>query len=369
MAKVPDQPPGALPGPDPGLPRDAPDSNQGYEVIGGGEIDDRFPVRRATPEHAVHPQEDARRALVNAVRNGGSQAWSSWTSWSYWLACSAALGLSWALAAATVSFGQANGWFESSVPSASNLLAAAWLAVLSAVLGTVWGFASSGNVLAVLTAGALRSAGLALPAGVLLAAVGAGSGVPIGVAGAAVVVTVVEGALFGLIGHGARQCFRSRAAGSALATVVLVVLCLANVVATVALLPSTQGTAQASVPVNVERDDAGRITSYECVGRPRPVDVAYTERVAWMAASHPALLLGGLAGGMVPRDHDLAWVLAGLQWAADGPARDVPCLDGQSSEGLPPSVPVAVTGLAVQVVVAAMVVVPGRRLGARRRRT
>jgi len=359
MARVPEDPD------DPGPAR----SDSEYEVIGGGVIDDRFPRRDGTAgsEHRLNHQPGIADIFGAAVREAWDDCRTSLRSWWFWLACASALILVWAMAAAVVAFGEANGWFESSLPSAIYILMAGLMAVVSALLGAVWGFRQIARTfLGALFAGFFRGAVFAVPSGILLLVVGAGVGGPIAVAGAAVVVVVLEVVLFGLIGAGARACSARTAAGGALAAALVAFLCLGNVAAMIALLPGTAVMDQASVPINVERDDAGRITAYECVGSLRPVEVAHTERVAWLAASNPVLLFGSIAAEALPREHELAWVLSGLQWAADGPSRDAPCIGGESSDQLAPSVPVALTGLAIQAAVAALVLLPGRWLSSRR---
>ncbi|MEV7603947.1 hypothetical protein AB0N65_00725 [Paenarthrobacter sp. NPDC089322] len=355
MARVPDEP--AVPGPA--------TSETEYEVIGGGMIDDRFPRHEGSvgEGHGSHPQPAFRVAFPAAW----TDARRSFSSWKFWIACACALVLSWALAAAVVAFGEANGWFETTIPSAIYMLTAAWLAIASAVLGAIWGFRNPAiSLLAAVIAAAFRAAALAVPAAVVLVVAGANVGGPLALAGAAVVVVVLEVVLFGLIGAGSRGTVKRTVPAVVLVTLIVAFLCVGNVVATIMLIPATMGTGQASVPVNVERDDSGRVVAYECVGRLRPVEVAHTERVAWMAASNPALLFGSLAADIVPREHDLAWVLSGLQMAADGPDREVPCLGGESSDGLAPPVPVALTGTAVQIGVAALLLVPGRLRSSRR---
>ncbi|MFW0771897.1 hypothetical protein ACLRGI_01865 [Paenarthrobacter nitroguajacolicus] len=358
MAGTPDRPGGTEPGPN------EPD----YEVI-GGVIDDQ-------PSGSTHTQPGAgsrprtRGTLLMAAGEAWQDARTSFASWQFWLSCAVGVALAWAMAAAMVAWGESNGWFQASVASALYLLMGAFLALTAAVLGTVWGFRhSQGTIPALLLAGALRGFALAALAGAVLLMVGISVGGPPALVAAAVVVIVLEAAMFGLIGTGARACFAAAAPGRALAAVVVAFLCLGNVAITALLLPGTTGTDQASVPVNVERDDSGRIVAYECVGDLRPVEVAHTERVAWLAAANPALILGSIGADFVPPDNDLGWVLAGVQWAADGPSRDVPCLGGESSEGLAPSLPIGITGLALQALAAALVLVPGRWLTARRARS
>lgn len=339
-----------------------------YEVIGGGMIDDQ-PSEVSDLKSGTGPPHAPGNFTVTA-----GEAWrntrKSFRSWWFWIACALGIALAWGIAAALVVWAESNGWFDADVAHAVHLLMAAFLALSAAVLGVAWGFRhSNGSIPSLLLAGAMRGLGLAVPACAVLLVVGFSVGGPTALAGAAVVVIVLEVALFGLIGAGSRKCFAKATPGAAMAVVLMAFLCLANVAVTVLLLPSTTGMGQASVPVNVERDDSGRITAYECVGDLRPVEVAHTDRIAWLATTNPALLLGSVAGEMAPTDNPIGWMLSGLQWAADGPSREVPCLGGESSAGLAPSMPVALTGLVLQTVVAALVMASGRWLAARRLRT
>ncbi|WP_035761040.1 hypothetical protein [Paenarthrobacter nicotinovorans] len=357
MAGVPEQTSGSGPG------RNEPE----YELI-GGVIDDQ-PSSRSGPKGDPGPPGTPGPFNV-AVREAWRNTRKSFASWWFWLACVLGIALAWGAALAVVALGQSNGWFEVRIGSAVHLIMAVFLAMAAAILGTLWGFRhSQGSILVLALSGAMRGVALAFLACAAVLVVGLTVGGPIALAGAAVVVIVLEVVLFGLIGSGARGCFAAVGPGAALAVVVVAFLCAGNVVLTILLLPGTTVIDQASVPVNVERDDSGRINAYECVGDLRPVEVAHTERVAWLAASNPGLLLGSVAADMVPADNELGWVLSGLQWTADGPSRDVPCLGGESSEGLAPTVPVAITGLMLQALVAAAVLVPARRRRARKART
>ncbi|MCD4851403.1 hypothetical protein LN996_11320 [Arthrobacter sp. AK01] len=356
MAGVPDHPGSSGPG----------WNEPEYEVIGGGMIDDQ---RRVPDAPRTGPDSPARTRAVftNAVAQAWQIARQSLASWWFWVASAAGVALSWGMAVGFVSWGESNGWFQSTVAGAVLLIMAAFLALMAAILGTGWGFRhAGGSVLELLLAGAMRGVALAVPVCVALLVVGISVGGPIALVGAAVVVIVLEAALFGLIGSGSRALFASVAPGMALAVVLVAFLCVGNVAVTLMLLPATTAMDQASVPVNVERDDSGRVVSYQCVGDLRPVEVAHTDRVAWVAASNPALLLGSVGAGFVATDNEIGWVLSGLQWAVDGPSREVPCLGGESSAGLAPSVPVFLTGLALQALAAAVVVAPGRWLMARR---
>jgi hypothetical protein len=345
-----------------------------YEVIGGGVIDDRRPRRAGTETgtataHDDEPRTHARDLVSAAARAAWSDALASFTSWRYWVACILAIAVAGGLTAALVGFGAANGWFETGLLDAVYLLTGAWLVLVAAVHGAVRGFRRPARgVFSTLFSGLLHGLVLGLLAGIVLAAVCAAVGGPIALAIAAVVVVTVEVALFGLIGAGSRACFRRALPGGILMAVLLAFLLCGNIVATLALLPATSATAEASVPVNVERDESGRMSAYECVGQVRPVEVMHTDRVVWIAASNPVMVFGSTAGEFVPRNSDFGWILSGLQWAADGPQRDVPCLGGESSDSLPPTVPVAFTGLVLQCAVAALVVIPGRLRLSRRAR-
>ncbi len=357
MAGVPEHPRGSGPA------RNEPE----YEVI-GGVIDDQA-SGFARNDQRGGPRAGTSASIGAALADAWRSARTSFTSWWFWVSCGLGIAAAWGAAAVVVAVGEANGWFDVRIPSATYLIMAVFLAVAAGVLGAIWGFRHShGPIAVLLLSGALRGLALAaLAAGVLLA-VGSSVGGPSALTSAAVVVIVLEAALFGLIGAGARACFAKAALGAVLATVVVAFLCLGNVVLTALLLPGTTGMDQASVPVNVERDDSGTVTAYQCVGELRPVQVAHTDRVVWLAAANPALLLGSIGADTVAQDNELGWVLSGLQWASDGPSREVLCLGGESSAGLAPSMPVALTGLALQALTAAVVVVPGRWLAARRLR-
>ncbi|YCK81432.1 hypothetical protein M1D89_20555 [Arthrobacter sp. D3-18] len=353
-----------------GLPDHTGGSAQGrnepeYEVI-GGVIDD-------------HPSGTARKVDPAPPRDSGTfrvtagEAWrnarKSFTSWWFWLACALGIALAWGTAAALVTWAESNGWFETSGATATYLIMAAVMALVAAVLGAGWGFRhSAGSIPALLLSGALRGVALAAIASGALLLVGLSVGGPMALAGAAVVVIVLEAGLFGLIGAGSRRCFAKVAPGVALTVLLVAFLCIGNVGVTILLLPATVGTAQVSVPVNVERDDSGRTISYLCVGEPRPVQVEHTDRIAWLAASNPAFILGSVGADFVSTDNEVGWLFSGLQMAADGPSREVPCLGGVSRDGLAPPTPVALTGLAVQGIVAALVLAAGHWLAIRRLR-
>lgn len=334
-----------------------------YEVIGGGWVDDQPRVtsysRGSEPPHAA--------VVKTALKLAWRDARNSLASWWFWLGCCCAIACAFGVAAGMVAWVQSLGGFDSAVSSATYVFMAGFLALAAAILGVIWGFRHArSSVLVRFLAATIRGVVFAAPSCAVLLMVGLSTGGPPALAGAAAVVIVLEVGLFGLMGGGARACFASTVPAGVLAGLVTVFLCFGNAALTLLLLAGTTELGGASVPVNVERDDAGRITAYECVGSLHAVEVAHSERVAWLAASNPALLLGSIGAQFVPPDHTVGWMLAGLQYAADGPSRDVPCLDGQSSAGLAPTVPVAFAGFAVQAAFAALLNISGRWFAARR---
>ncbi|WP_458107546.1 hypothetical protein M1D51_18490 [Arthrobacter sp. R3-55] len=337
-----------------------------YEVI-GGVIDDQ-PSGLATPKPPADPSGGP-----GVLRVAAGAAWvntrKSLASWWFWMACMLGTAFAWGMAVTLVRWTESNGWFAAGAAGSTPVIMAAILALAAAVLGAGWGFRHpEGRIPVLLLSGAMRGAAFAAMAGAALFVVGLNDGGSIALVGAAVVVIVLETALFGLIGAGSRRCFTHVAPGAVLATVLVAFLCVGNVMVTILLLPATAGPDQMSVPVNVQRDASGRTISYLCVGDLRPVQVEHTDRIAWLATSNPVFILGSLGVDAASPNNELGWLFSSLQIAVDGPSREVPCLGGISRDGLAPSTPIALTGLALQGVLAALVLVPGRWLSARRLR-
>jgi hypothetical protein len=68
-------------------------------------------------------------------------------------------------------------------------------------------------------------------------------------------------------------------------------LLVGDVVAVVALLPAVRADERVLVAVNIQRDDSGRMVSWECLQGFRAfTEVYHTERIVWMAASNPLVL-------------------------------------------------------------------------------
>ncbi|UVJ40099.1 hypothetical protein [Arthrobacter sp. CJ23] len=329
------------------------------------------------------PDDDAgagarRPAAFGAVREAWRDARPAFASVRFWFTVLCGLLFAIGGSMAVAAWGASDGWFASdsggwlapAVGVAGLFLAAALLAVVAAVLGVRWGFHSAHPYLAPVLGGVLgagvRGLAFALPAGLLLLGYGLVVGTPAAVV-PAVGVMVFEFFAFGAIGAGARACFAGTLPGGVLAWLLAAAMCVGNVVAMAMLLPGTLVDEPASVAVNVKRDSIGRYTYYECIGEPvRSETVLHSERVAWLGAMHPSVLFGTVAVGSVPVEEDLAWVLDGMQWASEGPAWDVPCLNGASSEELPTPMPLALIGWAGQLGVAAVVTVPGLLLARRR---
>lgn len=337
-----------------------------YEVI-GGVIDDQ-PSGPGREKPGSGTPQDSGKLLV-AAAEAWRDARKSFTSWWFWLACAVGIALAWGTASALVAWAESNGWFEAGKAQAVYVIMAVSLALVAAVLGAGWGFRHpNGSILALLLAGAMRGVALAVTGCGALLVVALNVGGPMSLAGAAVVVIVLEAALFGLIGAGSRRCFPKALPGVALTVALVAFLCVGNVVVTILLLPATTGPDLVSVPVNVERDDSGRTVSYLCVGDLRPVNVEHTDRIAWLATSNPAFILGSVGVDAVSTDNELGWLFLSLQTVVDGPSREVPCLGGISRDGLAPPTPMALTGLAVQGIVATLVLAAGHWLESRRLR-
>ncbi|NQD90109.1 hypothetical protein HP499_20175 [Paenarthrobacter sp. CM16] len=335
-----------------------------YEVI-GGVIDDQ-PSGLAAPKPPPDPSGGS-----GVLRVAAGEAWvntrKSLSSWWFWMACMLGIAFAWGSAAGLVAWAESNSWFLAGAAGSTHMIMAAVLALAAAVLGAGWGFRHpEGRIPVLVLSGVIRGAALAVMAGASLLLVGLYDGGPAALAGVAVVVVVLEAALFGLVGAGARRCSTKVAPAAVLATVLVAFLCVGNVVLTILILPATAGSDRMSVPVNVERDDSGRTISYLCVGELGPVNVEHTDRIAWLATSNPVFILGSLGVDAASPNNELGWLFLGLQAAVDGPSREVPCLGGISRDGLAPPAPVALTGLAVQGVVAALVLAAGHRLQSRR---
>ncbi len=386
------------------MPRHAePDDEPAYEEIGGGLIEDAPSQASAGGSRSggatgvemsdgdwepwadgAAPVRRARLHSVVAVLSAaGRECWAAIRSVRFWLGVAAGLLAPAAVAVGLASFAMANQWFEyGGAWIGGVVIGASFVPLSAAVLGTIWGFGrprtegAAGAGARVAASGA-KGLVFAVVAGMMILLAGAPAeasdigGPPAqgtaGLAGAAVVVIFVEALLFGALGAGARLLFRRALPGALLAGVLVAVLGVVNVVVTVLLLPSTFVPERVSVPVNVSRDASGRLVSYECVGDPVRLElVLHSERVLWISAGNPAVIYGTVASGLVPESNDIAWLLPELQRGFEGPAREVACINGVASDEIQPAPPLWLVGLAGQAAIAAVLLVPGRRLAVRR---
>lgn len=335
-----------------------------------------------------------RSLAAKAVRDAWADAMASFRRVSFWVVLVAAVaGAGTAAYLLLVWFG-VFGW-ETSGPVAMFLLSGGALSLAAAILGSVWGFARGqagertisvrllacllrGLALAVLGAGLLLSLRVLLPVpGTAELSVDPASGLPVTPAGSipafpgleilALLSVLFEVGVFAMLGMGFRACFASRLPGAVLTVLSTGLFAFGNVAVAILLLPATVVTERTSIPVNVERDDTGRYLSYECIGGlVRSETVLHSERVMWLTAANPALIYWTLASDQVPADGELGWFLLSIQRSTEGPAYDVPCINGVPSEAVQTGFPLSVIGIAGQLATAAAVTGAGVLAGRRR---
>ena len=162
----------------------------------------------------------------------------------------------------------------------------------------------------------------------------------------AAAVALWEVLVFAAIGAGTLWWF-GKNTGRAVAWSAAFLLLLGNVLAVAALLPAVRTSERVLVAVNIERDGAGQMVSWQCLPELRGfTEVYHTERIAWIAASNPLILFSMLAGESGSQDDTLAWFPGAMQEAAD--ASQVPCVEGRERDGAADGVPLAAVGIGVQ---------------------
>lgn len=165
----------------------------------------------------------------------------------------------------------------------------------------------------------------------------------------AAAVALWEVLVFAAIGAGTLWWF-GKNTGRAVAWSAAFLLLLGNVLAVAALLPAVRTSERVLVAVNIERDGAGQMVSWQCLPELRGfTEVYHTERIAWIAASNPLILFSMLAGESGSQDDTLAWFPGAMQEAAD--ASQVPCVEGRERDGAVDGVPLAAVGIGVQAAV------------------
>ena len=239
------------------------------------------------------------------------------------------------------------------------ILAAALLVVVSCVLALWWGrhpgkteegrkLTGAGPFLHWTVACGRGAVFAALSAFFLLGLALATKSSP-AVAGVAAGLALLEFLVFGAIGAGTLWWF-SKNTGRVVAWSAALLLLAGNVIAVAVLLPAVRTSEHVLVTVNIERDDSGRLVSWQCLPELRgSAEVYHTERIAWIAATNPLVLFGVLAAESGSQDDALAWLPGEMQNAADG--SQVPCVEGQERDRTAVESPLAAIGIALQMAV------------------
>ena len=179
------------------------------------------------------------------------------------------------------------------------------------------------------------------------------------VAGVAAALVFLEVLVFAAVGAGTVWWF-SKTTGRVVAWSAAFLLLAGNVLAVAALLPAVRTTERVLVAVNIERDDSGRLVSWQCLPELRGfTEVDHTERIVWIAASNPLVLFGLLAAGSGSEDGALVWLPGEMQNAADG--SQVPCVEGQERDRTATELPLAAVGIAVQLSMGGLFLAGGSR--------
>ncbi|WP_458113160.1 hypothetical protein M1D88_03155 [Arthrobacter sp. R1-13] len=312
-----------------------------------------------------------------AVRRALKDCWESVRSLRFWLQALAVFLLSWASAVLLVIVLVTGGTYTTDAHFWAYILTAALLVLGASLLAFLWGLSiperaddagSTGLLHAWFFAAARGMAFTVASTGGLLILATA-SNAPAELAGVAAGVMVFESVVFAGIATGAAWWLPGRG-GQLLAWSTTAFLLLGNVAAVIALLPAVRQYEPARVVLNVQRDDFGRIASYECspefLGI---VEVFHTERVVWLGVSHPLLIFALFAGEASPGTASLGWLPAELETAGAG--TQIPCV-GSATAGVNEQretggqVPLALTGIGTQLAMAGTLLLAGQ--GASRRR-
>ncbi|MDD1475801.1 hypothetical protein [Arthrobacter sp. H16F315] len=356
----------------------------GYELIGAGSTPDAAPGvgdgqngddRDGVPFQAAGRTTRVFRAAVHerllAVRTPR-----------FWLASAAVSLASWGLAMLLVTVLGTGEELHGDSYRWAYILTGAALTVVAALAGVLWGLGWRSRVhcpspsepvserdggtgpLPRWFEAASRGVVFALAAFVFLLVLAFGSGGPVETAVVAAIVMAVASAAFGGIGAGAAAWLRPGAARTA-ACVVAAFLLLGNVVAVVALLPAVRADEPVLVAINVERDDLGRVVHFECSPEFAGIaEVFHTERIFWLAVSNPVIIFTLLAGEASSPPDSLGWLPGELQAAAEG--RHDACLEAEPLEESGLQIPLALSGLAAQGVLAGIFLIGGAAAARRR---
>lgn len=314
-----------------------------------------------------------------ALRRALKDCWASVRSLRFWLQSLAVFLLSWASAVLLVIVLVKGGGYTPDVYSFpyTYILTAALLVPGASLVAFLWGLSSHGTADAGGAVGLLYAWFFSVARGLVFTAAStaglliltAAFNAPAQLVGVAAVVMVFESFVFAGIAAGAARWLPGRG-GLAVAWSMTVFLLLGNVAAVIALLPAVRQYEPVHVVMNVQRDDLGRIASYECSPEfSGIVEVFHTERIIWLGASHPLLIFVLFSAEASPPVAFLGWLPAELEAAAAG--NQIPCV-GSATAGVKEQeetgahLPLALTGIGTQLALASTLLLAGH--GASRRR-
>ncbi|MCU1568386.1 MAG: putative rane protein [Pseudarthrobacter sp.] len=181
------------------------------------------------------------------------------------------------------------------------------------------------------------------------------------IAGVAAALVFLEFLVFAAVGAETLWWF-SKTTGRVVAWSAAFLLLVGNLLAVAALLPTVRTTERVLVAVNIERDESGRLVSWQCLPELRGfTKVDHIERIAWIAASNPLVLFGLLAAGSGSEDDALVWLPGEMQNAADG--SQVPCVEGQERDRTAAELPLAAVGIALQLSMGVLFLAGASRAG------
>lgn len=357
----------------------------GYELIGAGTAPDSLhgsgEWQSGNDQDGGGPRPAAGRAS-RAFRAAVLDCLRAVLMVRFWRMSLAVLLASWGAGMLLVIVLVTGGGFQDDSYRWAYILTAATLTVVAALVGVRWGLGLRGrppgpsdsepgyepgrgggplpNWFAASSLGVVFS----VAAFVFLQVLAFASGGPVEVAAVAAAVMVMGFVVFGGIGAGAAAWFRPGPARAA-ACAVTAFLLLGNVVAVVALLPAVRAYEPALVAINIERDDLGRVVRFECSPEFSGItEVFHTERIFWLAGSNPAIIFALLAGEASPQPDPLGWLPGELQAAAEG--WHVPCVEAEQLGEPGLQVPLALSGLVVQGVLAGIFLIGGDASARRR---
>lgn len=258
------------------------------------------------------------------------------------------------------------------------LLAAALMPAAASFLALHWGIAgllgSSGRrapdspepgPLAPFFAVTARGAVVAALALILLQVQAGLAGVSGWMAWVSAGVVALEFVVFGAIGAGASALRPHSIRAAVLGWSVAGALVAGNAVAVWALMPAVRADEPVSVAMNITRTPDGIPEAYECAPElSGTAEVFHTERIVWLLAANPVVLVVMFAGDGGTNEEGPGWMSGSLQVAADG--MQVPCVNAEPRTKDAARMPLEATGLAIQGTLAGAFLAGGL-LAARRR--